>query len=72
MAHVLIIEDDDDTRDMLETYLRFTGHTTACACNGVEGFARMCERKPCLVVLDLMMPVMSGWQSARRNSQIRR
>lgn len=62
MAHVLIIEDDPDVREMMETYLRFTGYTTTSAANGLEGLARLEERTPCVVVLDLAMPVMSGWQ----------
>jgi CheY-like chemotaxis protein len=62
MAHVLIVEDDPDVREMMETYLRFIGYSTACASNGREGLARLAERTPCVVVLDLMMPVMSGWQ----------
>ena len=62
MAHVLIVEDDPDVRDMTETYLKFAGYTTTTAANGLEALARLEERKPCVVVLDLAMPVMSGFQ----------
>lgn len=46
----------------METYLRFLGYSTSGACNGQEGLAQIAEQTPDAVVLDLMMPVMSGWQ----------
>ena len=65
-ACVLIVEDDPDARMMLETLLRLEGYETITARNGSEGLAIMRERRPCAVLLDLMMPVMDGWQFRRQ------
>lgn len=57
---ILIVEDDPDSRQFLTTMLEFTGHDVVTASNGMEAFnvARACH--PCLIVLDLMMPIMTG------------
>ena len=65
-ACVLIVEDDPDARMMLETMLRLEGYETITARNGSEGLAMMREHRPCAVLLDLMMPVMDGWQFRRQ------
>jgi len=62
VACVLIVEDDDDVREMMELLLSSSGYETMVARNGEEALARMRQRRPCLVLLDLQMPVMSGWE----------
>lgn len=62
MPHVLIVDDDTDVQEMLEMFLGHSGYTIACAADGAAGLQKMREQPPCLVLLDLMMPVMSGWQ----------
>ena len=62
MAHVLIIEDDRDIRDTLSDVLEHEGHEVACAANGAEGLVEARQHHPDLILLDLMMPVMDGWQ----------
>lgn len=47
-------------------FLGHSGYTIACATNGADALRMMHEREPCLVLLDLMMPVMSGWQFRER------
>ncbi len=47
-------------------FLGHSGYTIACAANGADALRRMREHEPCLVLLDLMMPVMSGWQFRER------
>lgn len=66
MPHVLIVDDDTDVREMLEMFLGHSGYTIDLATNGAEALRKMRERPPCLVLLDLMMPVMSGWQFRER------
>jgi CheY-like chemotaxis protein len=58
---VLIVEDDRDLREMLDLLLSTSGYETMTAPNGAVALEQMRERKPCLVLLDLMMPVMNGW-----------
>lgn len=58
---VLIIDDDQGTRESLAEVLADHGFPTATAANGEEGIRVALQNPPCLVFLDLMMPVMSGW-----------
>ncbi len=62
MQSVLVVEDDSATRQLLATCLQLEGYSVATAANGAEGLEKMRRRRPCLVLLDLMMPVMNGEQ----------
>ncbi len=66
MGCVLIVEDQPDLRDMLDLLLRHEGYTTELAANGLEALDLAHTCSPCLVLLDLMMPVMSGWEFRAR------
>jgi CheY-like chemotaxis protein len=59
---VLIAEDDPNIRRMLTVSLRKQGYHTAEACDGSEALAAMRAGQADLVVLDLMMPKVTGWQ----------
>lgn len=59
---ILVIEDDQAMRRMLETVLLDEGYTVMLARNGKEGLEMVARQRPALVLLDLMMPVMDGWQ----------
>ena len=59
---VLIIDDDAGIRDSLAECLAVEGFAVACAGNGAEGLERLRQRRPGLVVVDLLMPVMNGYQ----------
>jgi CheY-like chemotaxis protein len=65
---VLIVEDDADIRETLAELLATAGYDTAQAANGREALDQARRAPPDLIVLDLMMPVMDGWQfrSAQR------
>jgi chemosensory pili system protein ChpA (sensor histidine kinase/response regulator) len=63
---VLVIEDDQDTRDMYETLLKFKGFTVQTARTGTEGFTRACESKPSVILTDLGLPNIDGWEVVRR------
>jgi CheY-like chemotaxis protein len=66
VPHVLIVEDDPDVLQMMEDVLRLEGYSTETARNGAEALERTRQRRPCLVLLDLMMPVMDGWTFRKR------
>lgn len=59
---VLVIDDDSGIRDSLAEVLEVEGFSVACASNGAEGLERLRARRPGLVVVDLLMPVMNGYQ----------
>ena len=61
MSSVLIAEDDPSIREGLEAALRSDGHETRTAANGAEALARIAEKRPDLLLLDVMMPKKSGW-----------
>ena len=60
MATVLVIEDDPDMREIERTALSCGGHRVLTAHNGSDGLRQLEGRRPCLILLDLMMPVMDG------------
>ena len=61
-GHVLLVEDDADTRSRLARIFSGSGWTVAEAGDGEEGMARVGEQQPDLIVLDLMMPRMNGFE----------
>ena len=65
MPRILIVDDEPEIVRGLEDNLRFEGYQTLTAANGADAL-KMAEREaPDLIVLDLMMPVMSGWDVCR-------
>ena len=67
---ILLIEDDVSTAEALRDLLAMSGHEVVCARNGQEGLDRLRDgRGFCLILLDLMMPVMNGFEfrEAQRN-----
>lgn len=69
MPHVLIVDDDPDGRELLDSLLQHHGYETVTACHGREGLERATEQPPALVLLDLVMPVMNGWEFRQRQLQ---
>jgi CheY-like chemotaxis protein len=59
---VLIVEDDPEITSFLATALGLEGHSVRSACNGREALGAIRESRPDLIVLDLWMPVMNGWE----------
>ena len=62
MPYILVVDDDNSVRQMLLLLLRSHDYEAATANNGAEALAMMRERRPCLVLLDIKMPVMDGWE----------
>ncbi len=61
-CRVLVVEDDDSSRHLAASIFAREGWVVAEAGNGVEGLERVREQKPTLIVLDLMMPRMDGFE----------
>ena len=59
--NVLVVDDQEAIRDTLETALDDEGFTVETAANGREALDILERWKPCVILLDLMMPVMDGW-----------
>ena len=62
---VLIVEDDKHIRELLQLYLEKEGYAVSLATDGGMGLSMFRSRKPDLVLLDVMMPVMDGWAVCR-------
>ncbi len=61
-GRVLLVEDDEELRDALLEALELHGHQVVAVADGRAGLAQMRTQPPDVVLLDLMMPGMSGWQ----------
>jgi len=59
---VLVIEDEPYLCDLIADVLEAEGHQPSKAANGLDALSRVAESKPQLILLDLMMPVMDGWE----------
>jgi CheY-like chemotaxis protein len=64
-APVLIVEDDADIRELLSSVLVLEGYPVVTAADGAEGLEQLRAAHPGLVLLDLMMPSMDGWEFRR-------
>ncbi len=65
-AHIIMIDDNDDIRFVLSKILKNSGYRVSEASNGWEGFQKMGKEEPDLVILDIMMPDMNGWEICER------
>ncbi|MBP7228758.1 MAG: response regulator transcription factor [Longilinea sp.] len=66
MTTILIIDDDATLRRFLSDYFKQEGLTTLSAANGPEGLRMAYQQHPDLVLLDVMMPGMDGWEVCAR------
>jgi CheY-like chemotaxis protein len=62
---ILVVDDDPDSLEVVRTYLEAKGYRVATAANGQEALARLKEVHPTVMLLDVMMPGMDGWEVAR-------
>jgi CheY-like chemotaxis protein len=63
---VLVVEDYQDAREMYAAYLQFSGYRVAEATNGVEAIEKTLELMPDIILMDLALPKMDGWEATRR------
>jgi two-component system cell cycle response regulator DivK len=63
---VLVVEDYQDAREMYSEYLRFSGFDVIEASNGFEAIERATAEIPDIILMDLALPRMDGWEATRR------
>jgi CheY-like chemotaxis protein len=63
---VLVVDDYPDAREMYGEYLEYCGFDVVQATNGMEALQRAIETKPDIILMDLSLPVMDGWEATRR------
>jgi len=61
---ILIVEDEPNNRELAIKILTFSGYDTLSASTGQEAVEKIKERNPDLVLMDLSLPVMDGWEAA--------
>jgi DNA-binding response OmpR family regulator len=66
MSRILIVEDDPAILCGLRDNLEFESHQVLTASDGDAAYKAVCEQRPDLVILDLMLPTMSGYDVCRR------
>jgi CheY-like chemotaxis protein len=66
MPKILLVEDNEMNRDMLSRRLVRNGFEIALAVDGGQGVAMAASEKPDLILMDLSLPVIDGWEATRR------
>ena len=66
MAKILIAEDERDIRDLITFTLRFAGYDVVAAANGEEALEQALKEKPDLILMDVRMPRMTGYEACKR------
>jgi len=66
MARILIVEDNEMNRDMLSRRLERRGYTVTIAVDGGEGVAKAHADVPDLILMDMSLPVIDGWEASRQ------
>lgn len=63
MSHVLLVEDNELNRDMLTRRLVKRGYRITIACDGAQGVVCAVQDQPALILMDMSLPVLDGWQA---------
>jgi len=66
MSNILVVDDDPNIRELVRVFLRNEGFDVAEAADGVEALAKLETLKAEMVILDVMMPNMDGWELCRQ------
>jgi CheY-like chemotaxis protein len=66
MANILIIEDSPDNREITQLILAGAGHTVVSASDALRGLYFAARDQPDLILMDLALPQLDGWQATRR------
>ena len=69
MAKILLVEDNEMNRDMLSRRLTRRGYTVVLAEDGQQGVDMATSERPNLILMDMSLPVMDGWEATRRIKQ---
>jgi len=66
MPTILLVEDNELNRDMLSRRLTRKGYTVAVAVDGEEAVAKAAAESPSLILMDMNIPLIDGWEATRR------
>jgi len=66
MYKILLVEDNEMNRDMLSRRLERKGYQVVIAVDGGEGLAQARAEKPDLILMDMSLPVLDGWEATRQ------
>jgi two-component system, cell cycle response regulator DivK len=66
MAKILLVEDNEMNRDMLSRRLSRKGHEVFIATDGAEGVDMALSKTPDLILMDMSLPVLDGWEATRQ------
>jgi CheY-like chemotaxis protein len=66
MAKILLVEDNEMNRDMLSRRLERRGYTIVMAVDGQQGVDMASSEKPDLILLDMSLPIIDGWEAAKQ------
>ncbi|MFB8794101.1 MAG: response regulator [Microcoleus sp.] len=66
MAKILLVEDNEMNRDMLSRRLTRKGHEVFIAVDGAEGVSMAIAKVPDLILMDMSLPVLDGWQATQQ------
>ncbi len=66
MAKILLVEDNEMNRDMLSRRLERKGYQVVMAVDGAQGVAMARSEKPALILMDMSLPVLDGWEATRQ------
>lgn len=66
MPKLLLVEDNEDNRDMLSRRLIRKGYEVSIAVDGAEGVAKAQSERPDLILMDMSLPIMDGWEATRQ------
>jgi CheY-like chemotaxis protein len=69
MSKILLVEDNEMNRDMLSRRLTRSGYEVVIATHGGEGLQKAEEEAPDLILMDMSLPVVDGWEATRRLKQ---
>jgi two-component system cell cycle response regulator DivK len=66
MAKILLVEDNEMNRDMLSRRLERRGYSITLALDGAEGLQKARAESPDLILMDMSLPVIDGWEATRQ------
>jgi two-component system, cell cycle response regulator DivK len=66
MSKILLVEDNEMNRDMLSRRLQRKGHEVLIALDGVQGVEVAQSQNPDLILMDMSLPIMDGWQATQQ------
>lgn len=66
MARILLVEDNEMNMDMLSRRLQRKGYEVLMAVDGAEGVAKAIAERPDLILMDMSLPVVDGWEATRQ------